>query len=94
MSSNALPTLSGDRPLLRDELARLVPALHTEGLSTHVYSDGLRTTSWLIVEKDGNVASIEYDHFGHPKVIFAIKPEPRARLGPARGSAERQGAAH
>lgn len=63
---------------LHPALAALLPDLHARGISTHVYDDGKRNLlSWLIIERDGNVGTIqsERSRFSDDlKVIFAIKP--------------------
>lgn len=57
------------------ELVQVVEALaKVPGMSVHLFPSGRLRESWVIVARDGNVGSVEYDRLNGYGVSFAIRP--------------------
>lgn len=65
-----LTTLADAR--LVPELDTIATALLAEGFGLYVYRRDARRATWLIVEKGGNVGSVQYDRLSGYRVIFDI----------------------
>lgn len=63
------------RKQLVDQVDELVDRIVEKGISVHAYCDGTpRRGTWVVLERDGNVGSLQYDRLDGYKVIFATKP--------------------
>lgn len=57
------------------ELRQLIPQLTARGIRCYVLPHPpQRTIAWMIIERDGNVGTIEYQGFEGYQVSFSIKP--------------------
>lgn len=60
---------------MRPELRALLPGLAGRGIAVHAYDDPrMRTVGWMVIERDGNVGTVQFDNFDGYQVSFMIKP--------------------
>jgi len=63
------------RTAIVEALEGIVDALKAEGISVYYLpSDRLKGAGWVVIERNGNVGTVEYDRFDGYSVGFSIKP--------------------